>query len=221
MRHLATKPQALSGASKAPGPDASSSPFRDLLGEEAWSRLPLPVQRRFSRQFAPGEVIVYRGEVVATKLSVAGRLLAQALRVIGAPLPLDDRAAGPSLVHVREDAAGRGQVWARSYTRKNGTVQVIRSMKRFRGRTGLEEHVGGGFGMSLAVTVEEGALVFRSIAYFVEVLGHQIPIPIMLTPGAMVITHRQEGGGGFSFELALSHPVLGRVLHQLAFFQDP
>lgn len=197
------------------------SPFHDLVGDSAWSQLPEAIRRRFSKRLAADEVIVYRGEVVHTKMNLAGRLLAQALRIIGAPLPLDDGATGPSLVRVREDAAGRGQIWARSYTRSNGTVQVIRSMKRFRGRTGLEEHVGGGFGMALDVNVEDSALVFRSQSYFLEVLGLQVPLPAALGPGRMVITHRQEQGGHFSFELDVTHPLLGRVLHQLAFFRDP
>ncbi len=37
----------------------------------------------------------------------------------------------------------------------------------------------------------------------------------------MEITHRDEGGGTFSFRLALTHPLLGRIVHQLAYFQDP
>ena len=37
----------------------------------------------------------------------------------------------------------------------------------------------------------------------------------------MCITHRDEGGGAFSFRLALTHPLLGRLVHQLAYFLDP
>ena len=103
---------------------------------------------------APEDALFYRGKVVATELSRAGRLLAFLARAIGSPLPLTDGATGPALVVVTEDARLGGQSWTRIYTRAGRLPQTVHSAKRFRGPTGLEEYVGYGIGMALKVTVE-------------------------------------------------------------------
>jgi len=195
--------------------------FRTLVGEAAWARLPEPVRRRFSKRLAPDEPLLYRGTVVTTELSRVGRILAFLARAIGSPLPLTDGATGPALVAVVEDEGLGGQCWTRIYARPGRFPQAIHSAKRFRGPTGLEEYVGYGIGMALRVSVEDGALVFRSDHYFLCVGARRWRWPRALEPGAMEITHRDEGDGTFSFRLALVHSVLGRLVHQLAYFEDP
>jgi hypothetical protein len=195
--------------------------FRTLVGEEAWGRLPEAVRRRFSKRLGDGDTVVYRGRVAKTELSVAGRVLASLARIIGAPLPLTNGATGAAIVAVTEDSALGGQSWTRSYARPGRFPQVVHSAKRFCGPTGLEEYVGAGVGMTLSVTVEDGALYFRSQRYFFEIGRFRLYIPRLLEPGIMEIVHRDEAEpGGFSFTLDLLHPQLGRLLHQLAYFQD-
>lgn len=193
--------------------------FRRLLGEAAWAELPEPVRRRFSKCLAPGETLIYRGAVVATELSRSGRVLSFLTRLIGSPLPLSDGATGPALVAVTEDPVLGGQSWLRIYSRPGRFPQAIHSAKRFRGPTGLEEYVGCGIGMALQVEVEGGTLMFRSTGYFLEVGRLRLRLPRALHPGRMQIAHRDEGGG-FSFRLTLTHPALGRLVHQLAYFSD-
>ena len=223
-----TEPEGSPGRSPQPqvqtqtqGSGLSDLRFRTLLGEAAWARLPEPVRRRFSKCLAPGELLVYRGEVVATELSRTGRLLAHLARAIGSPLPLTDGATGPALVTVAEDAQLGGQCWTRIYARQGRFPQTIHSAKRFRGPTGLEEYVGRGIGMALCVSEEDGTLVFRSSHYFLQLGTMRWRLPCALAPGRMEITHREEGGGTFSFRLVLRHPLLGTLVQQLAYFHDP
>lgn len=194
--------------------------FRALLPAADWTGLPLAVRRRFSKRMSPGATVLYRGEVIRVHANLMGHLLAQACRLIGAPLPLVFN-PGVSVVTVTEDAVGQGQVWSRMYVRADGFPQVIHSAKRFAGPTGLEEHVGGGVGMALKVTAEEDALVFRSAFYFATLLGLRIRLPRWTEPGALTITHSDMGEGRFAFTLALDHPWLGRLLGQDAIFRDP
>ncbi|RZJ01525.1 MAG: DUF4166 domain-containing protein [Brevundimonas sp.] len=194
--------------------------FRALLPNGDWTELPPAVRARFSKRLNGGATVDYRGEVVTVEANPLGRLLAQAARLIGAPLPLV-YTPGASVVTVTEDAVGQGQVWSRLYVRPDGFPQVIHSAKRFAGPTGLEEHVGGGVGMALTVSVETGALVFRSAFYFATLLGLRIRLPRWSEPGALTIVHRDLGEGRFAFTLALDHPVFGRLLGQNAIFRDP
>ena len=61
---------------------AAEAPFRRLLGEKRWAALPAAVQRRFARHVAAHACVHYAGEVVECRMSRAGRLLAQAARLI-------------------------------------------------------------------------------------------------------------------------------------------
>jgi len=194
--------------------------FRALVGEAGWSRLPARVQARFSKRLAPGTVLVYAGAVLETRLSRLGLVLAFAARIIGAPLPLDDGMTGGATVAVMENALLGGQSWTRTYARAGRFPQVIHSAKCFAGDTGLEEHVGGGVGISLAVAESDGALVFRSVRYFWAFGRWRITIPRLLAPGRMEVVHRDEGDGAFLFTLTLSHRVLGTLVHQVARFRD-
>lgn len=206
-------------AGALPAGELADTRFRALLSADAWAALPRAVQHRFSKRLQGGATTAYRGEVVAVRANLAGRLLVNAARLVGAPLPLVFE-PGPSVVAVTEDAVGQGQVWSRIYARRDGFPQVIHSAKRFAGPTGLEEHVGAGVGMALTVAVDEGALVFRSAFYFATLMGRRFRLPRWAEPGALTITHRDLGEGRFAFTLALDHPRLGRLLGQDAVFQD-
>lgn len=213
---LAIRPE---GPAAPPTGELADLRFRALLPAEAWASLPAAVRARFSKRMNGGATVVYRGEVERVRASVWGRLLAQAARVIGAPLPLVFE-PGAAVVTVTEDGRGHGQVWSRLYVRRNGFPQVIHSAKRFAGPTGLEEDVGAGVGMALTVAAEDGALVFRSAFYFAGLFGLRLRLPRWAEPGRLTIVHRDLGEGRFAFTLALDHPRLGRLLAQDAVFRD-
>src|SRR5262245_21289662 len=194
--------------------------FHALMRDADWAALPLPIRRRFSKRLAGGRTAVYTGEVLETRLSRAGWWLAQAVRLIGGPLPTTRYAKVPSVVTVTEDMATGGQIWTRLYARRSGFPQVIHSSKRFAGPTGLEEYVGYGVGMALTVHVEDGALVFRSRHYFLQLLGRRFTLPRWLTPGGLAVTHTGLGDGQFSFTLEVVHPRFGMLIHQGAVFRE-
>jgi hypothetical protein len=194
--------------------------FRALITPDEWANLPSPIRRRFSKCLAGGRTAVFVGEVVETRMTMAGRLLAEAARLIGSPFPTSTDSGVPSVVSVTEDFATGGQIWTRLYARRAGFPQVIHSSKRFCGPTGLEEHVGRGVGMTLTVHAEAGALVFRSAGYFVDLVRCRLWLPGVLTPGNLSVTHSECGDGRFSFTLDVAHPHFGLLIHQRAVFRE-
>ena len=195
--------------------------FAHLLGAKVWARLPLSVRKRFGKRLGPGASVVYRGEVIETRLSLLGRIFAQILRPVGAPLPLEQSKGGEAaIVTVTEAPNGQGQFWTRQYNRKAGFPQVIHSQKSFTGPTGLEEQVGGGIGMTLRLKAEPKSLLFVSDEYFINLFGTRIYFPRWLTPGALTVGHHDLGNGRFDFTLDLVHPLFGHLLHQRARFID-
>jgi hypothetical protein len=197
--------------------------FRALMTETDWASLPLAIRRRFSRRLACGQSIVYAGKILESRMSWFGWCLAQAARLIGGPLPLarsphSSHAHAASVVTVTGGMGG--QIWTRLYARRKGFPQVIHSSKRFAGPTGLEEYVGCGVGMALTVYARDGALVFRSKHYFVQLFGWRFILPPWLTPGTLYVTHADLPDGKFSFTLQIFHPRLGLLIRQMAVFRE-
>ena len=198
--------------------------FRRLLGADAWARLPAAVRARFAHRLADGRTVVYRGRITAVRMSRAGRWLAQALRLVGAPLPLARDTDVASVISVTEDAAAGGQNWTRLYANRTGFPQIIHSAKRFGGPTGLEEHLGRAFGvgivMRLRVREERGALVFADDGYVLELGARRFRLPRWLEPGRLAVRHEDRGGGRFLFALTLVHPLAGELVHQEGLYED-
>jgi Domain of unknown function (DUF4166) len=216
----ATSAQATAPAAAVREGELGDLRFRALLSDEDWAALPLSIRRRFTKRLAAGRTTVFVGEVFETWMSRIGWCVAQAARLIGAPLPLTRGLHLPSVVAVSEDAATGGQTWTRIYARRTGFPQVVHSFKRFAGPTGLEEHVGCGVGMALTMQVVDEALVFRSTSYFIRVLGLRIALPRWMTPGDLSVIHAELGDGRFSFTLQLVHPRFGLLMRQMAAFRE-
>lgn len=194
--------------------------FRNLLGAQGWDGLPLSVRRRFGKRLGPGQSASYTGQVVSCEMSAAGWLLAQACRLIGAPLPLGREGGVAAIVTVTEDGASGGQVWTRIYARRRGFPQVIHSAKRFAGPTRLEEYLGGGFGIALTIGATAQGIRFTSDHYFLQLGRLRARLPRWLAPGALTIDHTDRGAGTFLFTLTLRHRLFGRLIRQVSLFRD-
>jgi len=202
-----------------PGP-AADLRFRALVGERGWAQLPAATRARFGKRIADCRTILYAGEVVECRMSALGRLLAQLVRLIGAPLPTSRDAFVPATVAVTEDPGCGGQFWTRIYGRRRGFPQVIHSSKRFCGPTGLEEYVGRGFGVALRVEVEGERLDFVGDHYFLALFGLRLRLPHWLEPGTLRVSHIDCNHGRFAFVLALRHRLFGELIRQTAMFAE-
>jgi hypothetical protein len=203
------------------GNDVFDGRFRELLGADAWHRLPAPIRTRFSKRLQQGRSIAYQGVVTRMQMSWPGFCLAHAARLVGAPLPYDIRSVDqPAVVVVTEDVATNGQFWIRQYGRRGAFPQTVHSSKRFQGPTGLEEYIGFGIGMALTVEATPTALLFKSDHYFLQLFGFRLRLPRWLSPGALVIGHHEMGNDRFTFTLSLRSRWFGDLITQDAVFKD-
>ena len=191
--------------------------FRRILGGLAWRRLPAAIQSRFAvtAHLTPTS---YEG-VMIVRASVVGLAFAHACRLIGAPLaPWRGEAVGVK-VDVYNDPTG-ALVWDRTYSFP-GRAPICVSSRKIQGRHGeLMEVVKGGLGMALALSVEDGALHFRSTGYFAQLGPVRLPIPPGLTPGRAHVIHEDQGEGWFRFTLRFVHPLAGETVFQTGLFRD-
>jgi hypothetical protein len=194
--------------------------FMTIVGAHAWAALPASVRARFTKRVADGDSVVYAGEVIDAHMSWCGRLLANAARIIGAPLPLSSDIGVPAVVTVTEDVRGGGQVWTRQFSRRRNFPQVIHTAKRFAGPTGIEEYAGHGVSMALTVHVNGATLVFTSAGYYLQLGTRRFRLPRFLTPGVIRVKHAEVGDGRFIFTLEVTHPVFGEIIRQSAVFRE-
>lgn len=196
--------------------------FAACLGDEGWDALPGAIRARFTHKISAGQSCVYQGRILKTEMTLPGRILAQILRLIGAPLPFDTANNGAAaIVSVTDNPRGNGQFWMRQYGRRKGFPQVLRSTKCFAGPTGLEEYIGAGIGMTLKLSVERGVLWFESARYYIGGQKRRVYLPRALTPGRLRVGHEDVGGGAFIFSLDLTHRLFGRMIYQTIKFYDP
>ncbi len=199
--------------------------FRSLVGQNQWQKLPKAVRCRFSKRLSEGATAVYTGNVTQARTSWVGHLLAQLTRIIGSPLPRHLCIGATATVTVCEDCqrdndCWNGQFWTRIYGRKDGFPQVIHSVKRFNGPTGLEEYIGRGIGMALDVDCESDGIRFSSDHYFLQFGKWRYRLPAWLSPGTVVVRHVDKSHGQFVFTLELNHPWFGELMYQEILFSD-
>lgn len=198
--------------------NARTPDFRALLGETDWAQLPGAVKARFnaashtSPRTFPGAMDV--------RMNWLGWLFAQGGRLLGAPLAPWPGEGVPVSVHVRHDPGG-GVRWERVYAYQGRAPLSIVSMKLLAADGSLLEVTRGGVGMRLTLSVEDGALVFRSLSYFWRLGAWLAPLPDLMTPGRCTVVHRDLGGGRFRFNLSFDHPLAGETIVNIGDFQDP
>jgi hypothetical protein len=188
-----------------------------LTGAAAWQRLSPAIRRRFA---AAHHDTVYAG-AMDLRASFIGCCHAAAATLFGGPL-IAHRASGvPVTVRVQDDGDG-GVVWERALALPGAVApRALRSTKRLEADGALHECVQGGLSMRLRVTVEQGALVFTSTAYFLRLGRWRCPVPAWLAPGVCRVEHRDEGPGRFRFTLTMTHRWWGETFHQTGVFADP
>lgn len=194
--------------------------FKLLLNTSDWNALPKAVRKRFSKRVRGGGSVVYVGEVTNFERHFLGKLLALALRPLGAPLPLHSDVGTPSVVSVTEDVRTGGQIWTRLYAHKKGFPQIVHSAKRFQGATGLEEYIGFGLSIALRVCVKGESLAFESAGYFCRLFGRTIKLPRTLAPLDLVVKHTACGPEQFQFSLDLKAPIVGRLIYQEGHYRE-
>ena len=194
--------------------------FEQLLGKDAWHRLPQAVRDRFDGGHRRLEDTVYAGRMTEVRASRAGLWLARICTLFGTPIvPLTGRDVS---VYVRLFHVARrcGIAWERIYCFHEHPSIAVRSTKMLDRDGGLIEALGFGLRMPLKLDEVDGALHFISRGYCFQWGWLRIPLPRWFPPGTTTIIHRDLGGGRFCFILKTEHPLLGEMFYQEGYFED-
>ena len=105
-----------------------------------------------------------------------------------------------------------GVEWRREYHWDAG-VDVVTSTKVVLDGA-LVERLPARLNMPLAVSEENGVLVFESLGYYFDVFGLRLPLPAFFSPGRTRVEHVDLGNGWFRFTLIVVHPWFGDMFFQ-------
>lgn len=194
--------------------DYSIPIFSQFIGS-AWRTLSFATRKRFSCRHST----IFKGEMSEVRCSTLGWFFAQVCRLCGTPLVYRQGTKVRTEVMVYPTDNDTGIVWERRYHFDTGVV-IARSIKTYHRELGLLECTTAGLGMMLKVTIHAGVIYFVSQSYFLRLLGCHVTLPVWISPGHTVVTHRDLGNGLFEFTLRIVHPLFGETFYQAGTFAD-
>lgn len=187
--------------------------LREVLGAQAWARLPEAVRERFDGMAA---AVTYAGAYEIVRASLLGRLFAWLGMLFGMPVTPRVGTAVAARVFVVPDE--RGVVWTREYEWTDGRTDLVRSTKVVAGRE-LIECLPARLNMPLRVYEENGALHFVSRGYYFDIgFGLRLWLPGVFSPGVTHVEHVDLGHGWFRFTMIVMHPLFGEMFFQTGRF---
>lgn len=194
--------------------------FKRILGDE-WGKLHPDIQKRFGRNPELNKPLYYTGHLQKLSCSTFGKILGHLTLPFlkGALLPFNDenfpvdievysKPNNPSIFKQRlYHLHDRKPVQFTSYMREGGSGEVL-------------EYVGMGLGMKLLLHVKDGNLYFTSDGYFWQIFSWRIPMPDLLTPGIVYLSHCNEDAGQFRIHIEIKHSLFGTSYLQAGVFHE-
>jgi hypothetical protein len=199
--------------------------LRDVLGPDAWNRLPEAVQERFAANAAAA---CYAGAFEVVRASAVGRVFAWLGMLFGTPVAPRVENHVAARVLVLPDA--EGVAWNREYLWSDGTRHLVRSTKVVTDDGMLIEKLPARLCMPLHTFEAGGVLHFVSRGYYFDLglgfdlgfgavsAGLRLWLPDILSPGVTHVEHIDLGHGWFRFTMTVTHPLLGEMFFQTGRF---
>jgi hypothetical protein len=197
--------------------------FQQALGP-AWERLGEVVRRHYAMAPFSGDQVCVRGVMSevwhapwATLLMPFGRLFGALVPHTGSHVPIE--------VHYSCRPANAHLYWDRVFHFPGRPLFHFRSHMEHDAGKGAEviEYVRLGIGMRLAVSAEDGALVFRDLGYVWRIAGLRIPLPLGLLLGTAYVEERPDPDDAdrFTMQMRLRHRWFGDVFRYSGRFHLP
>ncbi len=187
--------------------------FQQVLGP-AWERLGDVVRRHYTMAPFSDEHVCVRGVMSEVWHAPWAALLMPFGRIFGALVP-HEGADVPIEVHYRCHPDNANLYWNRVFHFPGKRPFHFRSHMEHDAGRGSEvvEYVRFGIGMRLAVSAEEGAVVFRDLGYVWRIGGLRIPLPLGLCLGTAYVEERPDPHSAehFTMKMRLRHRWFGDV----------
>lgn len=185
----------------------SESIFQKVLAEN-WQNLGSIIQQHYFLRPYSEDYICVSGEMSEVYHSTIAKLFIPFGLLFGSVVPYRANNV-PIDVHYNSSKDNANLYWDRLFKFSDRKHFHFKShMEHVQGNEVIE-FVRFGVGIRLAVTVEDGAMIFRDKGYVWRIFGKCIPIPISLFLGNAYVEERPIDQHSFSMKMTLKHPLFG------------
>lgn len=187
--------------------------FQQVLGP-GWDQLGDAIRRHYAMAPFSNAHVCVRGTMDEVHHAPWARLLMPLGRLFGALVPYTGTGV-PIEVHYRCRPGNALLYWDRIFSFEGRAPFHFRSHMAHAATGGGEvtEYVRFGIGMRLAVSAEEGALVFRDLGYIWRLGKLRLPLPLGLLLGTAYVEERPDphDADRFTMKMVLHHRWFGDV----------
>ena len=190
-------------------PNTSQPVIKKALGEN-WEQLATIVKRHYD--ITPGEdaSMTIKGVMEEVYHSNIAKLFLLPGRIFGALVPYRGNNIPTEVRNWTTRDNASDMFWHRTLDFDNKQVIFASRMEHIEGNE-IIEHVRYGMGIRMGMSVDRGALVFRSKGYVLNSGLVRLPIPAWLILGDAEIIEQALSEDKFRIDFNMLHPLFGRT----------
>lgn len=184
--------------------------IKQALGE-SWEELAEIVKQHYD--ITPGEAskMTIRGVIDQVYHSNIAKLFLLPGRIFGALVPYKGKNIPTEVRNWTSENNHKAMFWYRTLEFPNKPPLIFSSRMEYINDDEIIEYVRYGLGIRMKMSVDNGALVFKSRNYVWKVGATSVPIPTWLILGDAVITEKAISDDEFYMDFYMIHPLFGQT----------
>lgn len=184
--------------------------IKQALGE-SWEGLAETVKQHYD--ITPGEsskmtIIGTMDEVYHSNIA---KLFLLPGRIFGALVPYKGKNIPTEVRNWTSENNHKAMFWYRTLNFPNKPPLIFSSRMEYTNDDEIIEYVRYGLGIRMKMSVDNGALVFKSKSYVWTIGAISVPIPTWLILGDAVITEKAISEDEFYMDFYMIHPLFGKT----------
>ena len=184
--------------------------IKKALGEN-WDELADIVKQHYD--ITPGKPsnMTIKGIMDEVYHSPIAKLFLLPGRVFGALVPYKGKNIPTEVQYWTTTDNNAAMFWHRTLEFPNKAPVIFKSRMEYVKNDEIIEYVRYGMGIRMRMSVNNGALIFKSIGYIWKLGEIKIPIPTWAILGNAEITEKSISDDKFFIDFHITHPLLGRT----------
>lgn len=191
--------------------------IKQALGKE-WEKLAPIVKQHYD--ITPGNTssMTIRGVMDEVYHSPIAKLFLLPGRIFGALVPYKGKKVATEVRNWTVEDNRKAMFWHRTLEFENKPTVIFRSHMEHIKEDEIIEYVRFGMGIRMRMSVNNQALIFKSLGYVWNILGIKIPIPTWAILGSAEIIEKQISDKQFYIDFNMHHPIFGKTFSYSGIF---
>ena len=184
--------------------------IKKALGEN-WDKLADVIKRHYDITPGQSSNMTIKGIMDEVYHSSIAKLFILPGRIFGALVPYKGKNIPTEVHNWTTIDNNEAMFWHRTLTFPGKSPAIFKSRMEHIKNDEIIEYVRYGMGIRMKMSVENGALFFKSIGYVWKLAGMEIPIPNWAILGDAEIIEKAISDDEFFIDFKIIHPLFGRT----------